>query len=377
VLYVALELSKVTWKLGFTTGRATPVRVRDVPARDRKALLTEIALAKSRLHLPPDAPVRTCYEAGRDGFWIHRWLVAEGIENAVLEPASIEVDRRARQAKTDRLDVQRLVRLLVRHHEGEHAVRIVRVPPMQAEDERLLPRQLRRLKKTRNRLTNAIRASLFRHGLDLNPRRSGFSDDLVGARQWDGDALPRGVWQEVELLFEQFTLVERQIRTLERQQHEALEAVRRRATEGTAAQRMAVRLTELRGIGDTGAYMLATEFFGWREFRGRGQIGALAGLTGTPFCSGAEQRDQGISKAGNTWVRTLMIELSWCWLRYQPSSKLSHWFHEHVGKNGGRGKRKAIVAMARKLLVDLWHYAEHGVVPEGALLRSEANEVVA
>ncbi|MBZ0269207.1 transposase, partial [bacterium] len=127
-----------------------------------------------------------------------------------------------------------------------------------------------------------------------------------------------------------------------------------------------------RGIGDTGAYLLAVEFFGWRNFKNRREVGALAGLTGTPFASGETNRDQGISKAGNPWVRTLMVELAWCWLAHQPNSKLSLWFRERVGKEGSRSKRKAIVAMARKLLVQLWQFVEHGVVPEGAVLSADS-----
>lgn len=368
-LYVALELSKDTWKLGFATGRAERARVRDVRARDRDALLLEIAAAKARLGLAPDAPVKSCYEAGRDGFWLHRFLAAQGIENVVLEPASIEVSRRARNAKTDRLDVEKLVRLLVRHHEGEPTIRVVRVPPPEAEDERLLPRQLRQLKKTRLRVTNAIRAALFRQGLDLDPTAPGFRQALKAARQWDGSRLPPGVAQEVELLWAQFVVVERQVKQLSGQQRVALRDVRRGKAEGTVAQQKAARLTELRGVGDTGAYVLATEFFGWREFKNRKEVGALAGLTGTPFSSGSENRDQGISKAGNPRVRTLMVELAWGWLRFQPESRTSRWFREHVGKGGSRSKRKAIVAVARKLLVELWHWVEHGVVPEGAVFK--------
>jgi transposase len=373
-LYVALELSKNTWKLGFTTSRTQRARIRDVPARDKTQFLAEVAAAKQRFGLPPDTPTRSCYEAGRDGFWIHRFLDGNGIDNVILEPASIEVNRRAKRAKTDRLDVQKLAQLLVRHHDGEEGVvRIVRVPPPDAEDERLLPRQLRRLKKTRARLTNAMRAALFRHGLDLNPRSRGYLEELAAARQWDGQPLPPGLLQELELHWQQFVLVDRQVKDLSRQQRAALRDVRRGTIEGTVAQQKAARLTELRGIGDTGAYVLSTEFFAWREFNNRGEVGALAGLTGTPFSSGSENRDQGISKAGNARVRTLMVELAWCWLRFQPDSRTSRWFHEHVGKGGSRSKRKAIVAVARKLLVELWHYVEHGVVPDGAQFKPEAS----
>lgn len=379
VLYVALELSKKTWKLGFTTSRTQKARIRDVDARDLRAFLAEVQAAKERFGLPKDAPVRSCYEAGRDGFWIHRFLEGNGIESVVIDSASIEVNRRSRQAKTDRLDVQKLVQLLVRYHDGEGCLRVVRVPPLEAEDERLLPRQLKRLKKSRVQTTNAIRAGLFLHGVDLDPRKSGYRDELAIARQWNGKPLPPGLLRELDLLWEQLVVLKRQIDLLKKLQRRALEEVRRGTAEGTIAQQKAVFLTELRGIGDTGAYVLATEFFGWREFKNRGEVGSLAGLTGTPFSSGSEHRDQGISKAGNPRVRALMVQLAWLWLRFQPNSRTSRWFHEHVGKAGSRGKRKAIVAVARKLLVELWHFVEHGVVPDGAVLRedwSQANTSV-
>jgi transposase len=376
-LYVALELSKSTWKLGFTTSRTQTARVRDVPARETQLFLGEIAEAKTRFGLAADAPVRSCYEAGRDGFWIHHFLEGHGIQNVVLEPASIEVDRRAKQVKTDRVDVQKLARLLVRHHEGEGVVRVVRVPPPEAEDERLLPRQLKRLKKFCTRLTNAMRAALIRHGHDLDPRRADYKKQLGAARQWDGRPLPPGLMQELDLLWDQFVLLDRQIKDLTQQQRKALRDVRRGTTEGTVAQQKAARLSELRGVGDTGAYILTTEFFAWREFKNRREVGALAGLTGTPFSSGRENRDQGISKAGNPRVRTLMVELAWCWLRFQPNSRTTRWFHDHVGKGGSRSRRKAIVAVARKLLVELWHYVEHGVVPAGADLKPASDAVAA
>lgn len=370
-LYVALELSKETWKLGFTTSRTQRARIRDVPGRDTARLLEEIAAAKERFELPADVPVRSCYEAGRDGFWIHHFLGANGITNVIVEPASIQVDRRAKQVKTDRVDVQKLAQILVRHHEGEEVVRVVRVPPPATEDERLLPRQLRRLKKARAQVTNAMRAGLFRHGVDLDPRASDYRERLKAARQWSGDPLPRGLLRELEFLRKQLALLEAQVKQLEQEQRKALKAARRGAEDATPAQMQAARLSELKGIGDVGAYTLTTEFFSWREFRNRKEVGALAGLTGTPFSSGSEQRDQGISKAGNPRVRTLMVELSWLWLRFQPDSELTRWFHHYVGKGGGsRGKRKAIVALARKLLIALWHYLEHGVVPGGARLKT-------
>ena len=375
-LFVALELSKNTWKLGFTTSRTKKARIRDVKARDLASFLTEVKAAKKRLGLPAGTQVKSCYEAGRDGLWIHRWLESQGIENVIIDPASIEVDRRSRRAKTDRLDVQKLAHLLARHGEGEDVLRIVRVPSIEAEDERLLPRQLSMLKRKRTQTTNQIRAKLFLHGVDIDPRKGNFArqeflEKLEEARQWDGRRLDSELLFTVQMLWDQYLLLTRQMKDLEQRQREMLREARAGSQEATIAQLMAARLSQLRGVGDIGGYTLATELFAWRKFNNRGEVGAIAGLTGTPFQSGDLMRDQGISKAGNPRVRTLMVELAWLWLRWQPTSRTTLWFHEHVGKSGSRGKRKAIVAVARKLLVELWHFVEHDVVPQGAVLKSE------
>ena len=170
-LHVALELSLNTWKLALTTSRIGKIRIRDVTARDLPGFLTEIQAAKACLGLAEDAPVVSCYEAGRDGFWIHRFLEASGIENVIIDAASIEVNRRSRRPKTDRLDAKKLVQLLARHHDGEDVLRVVRVPSVEAEDERRLPRELKALKKRRVQTTNRIQAALFQHGIDLSPRK--------------------------------------------------------------------------------------------------------------------------------------------------------------------------------------------------------------
>ncbi len=375
-LYVALELSRDSWKLGFTTSRTQKARIRDVKARDLPGFLAEVQAAKVRFGLPEDTPVKSLYEAGRDGFWIHRFLEGNGIENVIVDPASIEVNRHSRRAKTDRLDVQKLARLLVRHCDGEGCLRVVRVPPSDAEDERLLPRQLWTLKRKRTQATNQIRAALFLHGVNLDPRKGDFKkqeflQELKRAQQWDGSPLPSELLNVVKMLWKQYVLLVRQIKALEQRQRSALREARRGSPTATVAQRKAALLSELRGVGDVGGYVLATEFFGWRVFNNRKEVGALAGLTGTPHQSGGPAREQGISKAGNPRIRRLMVELAWLWLRWQPNSRTTLWFHEHVGKAGSRGKRKAIVAVARKLLVEFWRFVEHGVVPDGAVLKDD------
>jgi len=232
------------------------------------------------------------------------------------------------------------------------------------------------LKRKRTQASNQIRASLFLHGVDLDPRRGNFAKkdflkQLKLARQWDGTPLPAELRRTVRMQWEQYALATRQIKGLEQRQRQLLREARKGSAQATPAMCKAAVLSQLLGIGDIGSYTLATEFFGWREFKNRGEVGALAGLTGTPFQSGDSGRDQGISKTGNPRVRTLMVELAWLWLRWQPESRTTRWYHEHVGKGGSRTKRKAIVAVARKLLVELWHWVEHGVVPEGAVMKEE------
>ncbi len=375
-LFVALELSKETWKLAFTTGRTQKPRIRDVKARDLPGLLSEIQAAKKRFDLSQDASVTSCYEAGRDGFWIHRFLEANGVKNWIIDPASIEVDRRQRRAKTDRIDALKMVKLLARHADGEEVLRIVRVPSLEAEDERLLPRQLSMLKSKRTQASNQIVAKLFLHGVDLNPRQGNFSkreflQKLKAARQWNGSVLPPELLRTVRALWRQYALITTQIKELEQRQRKMLREARIDPEAATDAQRKGALLSQLKGIGDIGGYTLATEFFAWRNFKNRGEVGALAGLTGTPFQSGDSSREQGISKAGNPRVRTLMVELSWLWLRWQPESCTARWFKSRVGNGGSRSKRKAIVAVARKLLIELWHFVEHGILPAGAVLKTE------
>ena len=286
------------------------------------------------------------------------------------------MSRRKRNVKTDTVDVRKLSRLLAREHEGEDVFRVVRVPPEEAEVERLLPRQLKALKKQRTRITNRIQARLFAEGVVLDPRGGSFRaqtflKELSQALRWDGSPLPAGLVYMVRQDWAQYCLVEEQIRDLAQRQRRALRRAREGDPEATPAQRKAALLTELRGIGDVGAYVLTTELFGWRVFNNRKEVGAIAGLTGTPSTSGNGGREQGISKAGNARVRTLMVELAWLWLRYQPESRTSKWFRDQIGKAGSRGKRRAIVAVARKLLVELWHFVEHGVVPDGATFKPE------
>jgi transposase len=367
VLYLAFELGRGSWKLAFTTGAGQKPRLRSLVAGSLVGLAFEIKKAKERFGLPPDASVISCYEAGRDGFWLHRFLVHEGVRNLVVDSASIEVNRRRRRAKSDRLDATKLVSMLIRWHRGEERVwAVVRVPTVDDEDRRQLHRDLIRLKAERTEHDNRIKGLLAGLGLVVTID-AGFAERLGRLRQWDGSEVPAGLRQCLAREFERRQLVARQIRELE--------AERRKRIGDPADPQMdqVRRLLRLRGIGPNTAWLLVREVFGWRRIQNRRELASLAGLTPSPYDSGETRREQGISKAGNRRVRWMMIELAWLWLQYQPESELSRWFRERFGRGNSRVRKTGIVAVARKLLVALWKYLETGEVPAGAVV-AEAKE---
>lgn len=358
-LYLAIDLGGSRWKLAFWNGEQRRPRIRTVLARDVAALLLEISVAKVKLDVADCATV-SCFEAGRDGFWLHRFLEAHDVMNFVVDPGSIETDRRARRVKTDRVDAEKLVTLLVRHDRGEPTGwRVVNVPTEEDEDARRLHRDLRRLNKERTALRNRIHNLLATEGLSVQSF-SRFGELVGQLRRWDDSPLPSGMQRELERVYERLQLAERQIRELRAEQKSRLEHDKSEKIEQVR------RLTMLKGVGLRGGWLLVMEFFGWRRFRNRKEVGALAGLTGTPYDSDGTRREQGISKAGNGHIRSLIVELAWMWLRYQPDSALSQWFNERWGPGSSRSRRVGIVALARKLLVALWRFVEHGVVPDGA-----------
>ncbi len=368
VLYLAFELGWGEWKLGFTTSLAQPVRQRTVRARNLKALNEEIAKSKQRFGLAAETPVRCCYEAGRDGFWLHRYLSQQGLDNLVVESASIEVNRRARRAKNDRLDVEKLVRMLLRYHSGERQVwRVVRVPSVEDEDGRQLHRDLQTLKAERTQHTNRIKGLLAGLGLEAEVTAD-FAERLPALRNWDGVAVPARLQERLLREFARWQFVDRQIRDVEN------ERARKIRTSAEEPERKVRKLLELRGIGANSAWLFVREFFAWRQICNRRQLGALAGLTPTPYDSGDSAREQGISKAGNRRLRAMAIEIAWCWLRHQPTSRLSQWYRERFGGGNSRMRKIGIVALARKLLVALWRHLEEGKVPEGAEIKPSSRK---
>jgi transposase len=362
-LYLAFELSQKKWKLGFTISLGQEAWKRRVEAGDLMGLQKAIQLARKRFELPAGCRVLSCYEAGRDGFWLHRCLVSQGIANLVVDSASIEVNRRAKRAKTDRLDVGKLARMLVRYDSGEKKVwSVVHVPSVAAEDRRHLHRELATLKADRTRHINRIKGLLATQGVRM-PVQTDFLVRLDKVRLWDGSGVPPGLRTRLEQEYTCLQFVHQQILALEAERRELL----RTSDEPYVAQ--VRQLLRLRGIGENSAWPFVVELFSWRQFRNRRQIGGLLGLAPTPFQSGDEQRELGISKAGPGQVRGLTIEIAWGWLQHQPDSELSRWYWRHFGQGSKRIRKMGIVALARKLLIALWRYLEYGEIPAGARLK--------
>ena len=363
-LFVALELSKAKWLVGLHSPMADKVSRHTIAGGDAPALLMLIGAARRRAEASLGGTVRvvTCYEAGYDGYWLHRLLVAHGIANQVIDPASLLVNRRARRRKTDRIDLAGLLRTLMAWHRGEPQVcSMVRVPSPEEEDRRRRGRERERLVKERVQHLGRVKGLLMTQGVrDFQPARRGWRDRLEALRTGDGRPLPDCLKAEIARECRRLALVDEMLDELERE--------RDAASDGKAPQQAAL-LTKLRGIGPTSAHLLAGEVF-HRDFANRRQVAAYLGLEPSPWQSGQVDQDQGISKAGNRRARRVAIELAWLWLQHQPDSGLSRWFKDRVGAARGRVRRIMLVALARKLIVALWRYLASGVVPEGASMRA-------
>ena len=359
MLFVAFELSNKEWKLAMTSGFGVDPWVKSVPSRDLKAVARALEQGRARFGVPAIAPVISCYEAGRDGFWVHRALTALGLRNRVVDSASIEVNRRARRAKTDRLDALKLVRMLVRVCAGERGVwSEVRVPTVAEEAARHVSRERTALIQEHTRLVNQVRGWLATWGARVPARRR--EAWWTQVRDWAGAALPAEVQGRLARAEARLRWLVAQIGELETQQQAAVAAT---APEGALRQ-----LVRLKGVGTTGASVLLDEGLVWREFRNRREIGGILGFAPTPYDSGDSSREQGISRAGNPRLQAVSIQLAWSWVKWQAQSALTQWFLTNFGK-GKRNRRIGIVALARKLVIALWRYATRGIVPAGAVLK--------
>jgi transposase len=366
---LAIELSKKSWIVAVNTPLSDKISRYTLEACNWKELLDLCERIRTRVARETKKHVEmvSCYEAGYDGFWLHRLLEAHGIRNYVIDPASLQVDRRARRAKTDHVDVGRMLRSLMAYLRGEPKVwSVVRVPSVAEEDDRRLHRERDRLINERIQHVNRIKGLLAIHGIyDYQPLRLDRMQRLERLQTADSRTLPPRLMAEILRELRRLELVLGMIKTIETER----DAIASAKTEAVHSRTKKIQgLAKIKSIGPEFATTLVGEVF-YRSFDNRKQLASYVGLTPTHFQSGPMCRDQGISKAGNAKARTVMIELAWLWLRHQPDSSLSIWFRERVGKLKGRIRRITIVAVARKLLIALWRYLETGLVPTGAVLK--------
>jgi len=358
VLYVAFELGKKDWKLAMTSGFGVAPVLRTVASGDWAAVDRALCAGRQRCGLPPASIVVSCYEAGRDAFWIHRALVARGIRNRVVDSSSIEVNRRARRTKTDRVDAIKLVQMLVRVCYGEARVwSEVHVPSAADEARRHVSRERTALTQEQTRLINQMRSWLTTYGAALPRQRA--EGWWATVRDWAGVVLPDAVQARLARAQARLRLVVDQIAELDTQQRTRVAAA--------AAGSSLARLVQLKGIATTGASVLIDEGLVWRAFQNRRQLGGLLGFAPVKYESGESLHEQGISRAGNNRLQSVMVQLAWSWVHWQPCSALTVWYRAHFG-HGKRARKIGIVALARKLFIALWRWATQGVLPTGAVL---------
>ncbi len=368
VIFVSIELSKKSWLIGIHTPLADKIGLHKVAPGDSAGLLALIRRVTKKIERTMPGPVKvlSCYEAGYDGFWLHRVLAEAGIINHVIDPASLQVNRRARRAKTDRIDALGMLRALMAFQRGEEQVfSVVRVPSVEREDARRVHRERERLIKERIQHVNRIKGLLATQGIyDYEPLRRHRRERFEALETAMGTPIPNHLRNELMRHLQRLELVLEMIRAVEAQRDSVVEA----EPAANESSRKIQRLVRLKAIGPQFATVLVGEVL-HKTFANRRQVASYAGLVPSPFNSGSLVREQGISKAGNPRARTTMIEMAWLWLRYQPQSALSRWFHVRVGTGTGRVRKITIVALARKLLIALWRFLETGLLPDGAELK--------
>ena len=366
-IFVAIELSQKSWLMTLHSPDRDRISRHKLEGGDHAGLLALIEKVRSRAEQKLGSPLRvaSCYEAGYDGFWLHRLLLAAGIMNLVFDAASIAVEQRGRRAKTDRIDGELLLRTLMAHLRGEpRVVRIVQVPSVEQEAARRASRERERLIKEQTAHTNRIKALLRLSGMAAGyPRRRDWLRWLAQQRDWQGQPLSPHLLSEVTRQHARLMLVREQLAALEQ-----VEAAQATPVPKAMAERRDL-LQRLKALGPSFATTLTSELF-YKEFDNRRQVAAYCGLPPSPWRSGGIDREQGISKAGNPRARVKAIELAWLWLRHQPESELSRWYRNRTADAGKRARRIAIVALARKLIVALWRYLTAGLVPAGATMKA-------
>ena len=370
-IFMSLELSRSTWLVtSLSPGKGEKMSKHSVAAGDIAGLLQLFAELKRRAQARTgqDYPIITIQEAGLDGFWLHRVLQQEGIESHVVDPASIATPRRRRRAKTDRLDGETLLRALLAYKRGEPRVcAMVVAPSPEEEDRRRICRERATLIAERIAHVNRIKGLLSAQGIsDYAPLRRDRRARLAALRTGDGRELPAHLRAQIGRELDRIELLLEQIKAVEADQDALVGAAEDKAGKGAVPAPVAMLLA-LKGMGANFAAVLWSEAF-YRQFANRRQVGAYAGLAATPWQSGGIRHEQGVSKAGNPRLRTKMIQLAWLWIRHQPQSELTRWFKAR----SQQGRKSAIVALARKLLVALWKYVTAGVVIEGAVMKRAA-----
>jgi transposase len=361
-VYAAIELSKKTWVLGI----ATPDRDRPSIHRTSGGNIAEL-VSRLRAAAKNNRRILVCYEAGYDGFWLARALAKIGIECRVLDPASIQVNRRARRVKTDRIDVLALVRALIATDRGErHVCAIVRVPSVEEEDARRSHRERQRLIRERTGHINRIKGLLFAQGIrDIKPKLRRTRIDFAALETAEGHPLPDRLRRELEREYARLALIETHLREVEKERDTS-------DAQDPAVERKRQMLVAVQGVGGTSAAILAREVFA-RSFASRRQLGSYLGLTPSAYDSGSMTRSQGISKAGNSWARRILIEVAWLWQKYQPASPLTNWYVQKTTGQSSRIRRIMLIALARKLAISLWRYVETGLLPEGVVIARAAS----
>ncbi len=366
-IYAALELSKNSWLLAIqVAGRDNP-SLHPIRGGNAEGLMAKLDAARDRVaRVSGQVPkVIVCYEAGYDGFWLARFLEQRGIACRVMEPASLQVNRKARRVKTDRIDVEKQLHTLIAWCRGErHVCSMVVIPSVEAEDLGRSHRERDRLVRERTAHINRIKGLLFGQGIrGINVKRHYKTLKPANLVTGDGRPLPERLGREIVREIERFALVQKQVVEIERERDFA-------PTPCSATERKRKQLLQLNGIGVASAPVLAREVY-YRQFANRRQVGSYLGVTPSAYDSGESRRSQGISKAGNCLARSVMIQVAWFWLRHQPESELTKWFRLRTEGQSKRMRRVMIVALARKLAIALWRYLETGLIPQGAVLTAK------
>ena len=366
-IYAALELSKNSWLLAIQVPDRDNPSLHPIKGGNVAGLMAKLDAARDRVTKATGqtSVVTLCYEAGYDGFWLARFLEQRDITCLVMEPASLRVNRRARRVKTDRIDVENILHTLIAWCRGErHVCSMVVIPSVEEEDLRRSHRERDRLIRERTAHINRIKGLLFGQGIRGINVKAHYKTlrpaELITA---DGRPLPEHLGREITREIERLAQLQAQIVETELERDHPV-------TSCEETERKRHDLMRLKGLGPALSSTLTREVY-YRQFANRRQVASYIGITPSAYDSGDGHRSQGISKAGNRLARVAMVEAAWLWLRHQPDSALSQWFHHRTQGQKGRIRRIMIVALARKLAIALWRYLETGLIPEGANLKAK------